>query len=192
DVGPQLGGGPIAEVEVADVGVRKVRGQQAQARQQRRPAPSTRLQLEDLDLECVPRFGAVNVDRPAQRIQPVEVELAQLGGRVALLDLARRHLLGVEVDDVARRDLHRRFQRVVPLVVELVATDPVLLYPRPNAHLRTSSLSPSLMGTAFARRTFLSNLPTDVFGTSSMKRTSSGTHHLATFSFRNSLISSWV
>ena len=38
----------------------------------------------------------------------------------------------------------------------------------------------------------LSNLPTEVFGTSSMNRTSSGSHHLATFPVRNSMTSSWV
>ena len=35
-----------------------------------------------------------------------------------------------------------------------------------------------------SRRTFLSNLPTEVLGTASMKRTSSGSHHLATSGLR--------
>src|SRR5712691_7803859 len=48
------------------------------------------------------------------------------------------------------------------------------------------------MGAALARSTFLSNLPTEVLGTSSMKRTSSGSHHLATLSRRKSMISSCV
>src|ERR1043166_8450332 len=116
----------------------------------------------------------MDVDRTAERIQPVEVELAQLGGRVTLLDLAGCDLLCVEVDDVPRRYLHRRRQRVVPLVMKLVAADSVLPYPRANAHLRTSCVTPSLIGCAPARRTFLSNLPTEVLGTSSMNRTSSG------------------
>ena len=38
----------------------------------------------------------------------------------------------------------------------------------------------------------MSNFPTEVLGTSSMKRISSGSHHLATLSVRNSRISSAV
>src|SRR3954465_358807 len=37
-----------------------------------------------------------------------------------------------------------------------------------------------------SRRVFLENFPTDVFGTSSMNSTRSGTHHFATRSLRNS------
>src|SRR5262249_47699736 len=40
-----------------------------------------------------------------------------------------------------------------------------------------------------SRSTFLSNLPTEVLGTASMKRTSSGSHHLATSGLRKSRIS---
>src|SRR5207249_5255787 len=47
-------------------------------------------------------------------------------------------------------------------------------------------------GAAVARKAFLSNLPTDVLGTSSMKRTSSGSHHLATRLLRYSRISAAV
>src|SRR5579883_3383732 len=42
------------------------------------------------------------------------------------------------------------------------------------------------------RRTFLSNLPTLVFGMASTKITSSGSHHFATFGRRYSIISSFV
>src|SRR5207302_7504733 len=41
-------------------------------------------------------------------------------------------------------------------------------------------------------RVFLENLPTEVFGTSSMNTTSSGSHHLATRGVRNSMTSSLV
>ncbi len=41
-----------------------------------------------------------------------------------------------------------------------------------------------------SRRIFLSNLPTDVLGTSSMKTTSSGSHHLATLPSRKFRMSS--
>src|SRR6266852_8082233 len=56
----------------------------------------------------------------------------------------------------------------------------------------TAGAALSLIGAAPARRTFLSNLPTEVLGTSSMNRTSSGSHHLATLSRRKSMISSCV
>src|SRR5437773_2700579 len=97
-----------------------------------------------------------------------------------------------DVHDVAGVDLDHGRQRVVPLVVELVASDLVFTHSGSDAHLRTSSVTSAVMGTALARSTFLSNLPTDVFGTSSMKRTSSGSHHLATLSRRKSISSSWV
>src|SRR5437762_2366578 len=192
DIVPQLGRGPVAEVEVADIRVGEVGSQQAEPWQQGGPAPRSGLQLDDLHLERVAGFGPADVDRAAQRVEAVKVEGAELRGRVALLELARCHLLGVEVDDVAWVDLHHRRQRVVPLVVELVAPDLVLANSGSNAHLRTSWVAPSWIGTAFARSTFLSNLPTEVLGTSSMKRTSSGSHHLATLSRRKSTTSSCV
>src|SRR5690242_21272447 len=50
---------------------------------------------------------------------------------------------------------HRR-KRAVPLVVELVAADPVLADPRAGCHLRAAGVAPSLIGVALARSTFLS------------------------------------
>src|SRR5207244_11337258 len=119
-------------------------------------------------------------------------EGGELGRRVARLELSGGHLVSGEVDDVAGVELDHGWQRVVPLVVELVASDLVFTHSGSDAHLRTSSVTSAVMGTALARSTFLSNLPTDVFGTSSMKRTSSGSHHLATLSRRKSISSSWV
>src|SRR6266849_6290789 len=192
DVIAELRGGAVAQVEIADVGVGEVGGEQTETGKDRAPAPGPRLELQDLDLECVARLSAADVDRPAQRVEAVEVERPELRGRVALLQLSGRDLFGVEVDHVSGVDLHGRRKRVVPLEVELVPPDAVLFDPRPDAHFRAASCTPSLIGAAPARRTFLSNLPTEVLGTSSMNRTSSGSHHLATLSLRNSFTSSSV
>src|SRR6266852_5968482 len=192
DVVAQLGRGPVAKVEIADAGVGKVRGQQSQARKQGGPPPRTRLEAQDLHLEDVAGLGTLDEDRTAKRVELVEVECSEPGGVVAFLQLTGGHLLGVEVDDVARLDLDRRRQRVVPLVVEGVMRDRVLPYASPCHHFLTTGAALSLMGAALARKTFLSNLPTEVLGTSSMNRTSSGSHHLATLSRRKSMISSCV
>src|SRR4030095_8737955 len=52
--------------------------------------------------------------------------------------------------------------------------------------LLTSSQARGFQVLKRSRRTFLSNLPTLVLGTASMKTTSSGSHHLATRGFRYS------
>src|SRR5439155_26635869 len=139
--------------EVANVRVGEVGCQKAQARQQRRPAPRSRLELQDLDLQRVSRFSSPHIDRAAEWVEAVEVEGAELGRRVALLELSGGDLFSVEVDDVAGVDLDHRRQRVVPLVVELVASDLVFTHSGSDAHLRTSSVTSAVMGTALARST---------------------------------------
>src|SRR5467141_3923055 len=95
--------------------------------------------------------------------------------------------------DVSCRDLNRRRQRVVPLVMERLARNRVFTDLRVvRHHFLPAGAALSLIGTALARSTFLSNLPTEVLGTSSMNLTSSGSHHLATLSCRNSMTSSCV
>src|SRR6201997_354553 len=123
----QLGGGSVPEVEVADVRVGEVRREQAEAGQDGAPTPRTWLQLEDLDFECVAGLGAANVDRTSERVEPVEVQLTELGRGVALGELAGRDLFSVEMDDVAGDDLNGRRQRGVPFEMEGLAADPVLL-----------------------------------------------------------------
>ena len=44
----------------------------------------------------------------------------------------------------------------------------------------------------WSRSVFFENLPTEVFGTSSMNTTSSGNHHLATRGSRKAMTSSFV
>src|SRR5438477_7452721 len=192
DVFPQVGGGPVAEVEVPDVGLGEIGGQQPEAGQDGRPAPRPWLEAQDLHLQGVARLGTLDEDRSAERIELVEVERPELGGVVPLLQLARRHLLGVEIDDIPRLDLDRGGQRVVPLVVEGVMSDRVFPHACLCHHFLTTGAALSLIGAALARNTFLSNLPTEVLGTSSMNRISSGSHHLATLSLRKSITSSCV
>src|SRR4029077_18090302 len=105
---------------------------------------------------------------------------------------ARGDLLGIEMNDVPGLDLNRRRQRVVPLVVKGVVSDRMFSYACLCHHFLTTGAALSLIGAALARNTFLSNLPTEVLGTSSMNRISSGSHHLATLSLRNSITSSCV
>src|ERR1700674_3001382 len=155
-------------------------------------SPGPGLELQDFDLEGVAGLRTLHVDGASQRVEAVEVQGTELRGRVPLLQLSGRHLLSVEVDDVARLDLDRRWNRVVPLEMEGVAADRVLSLSGSCHHRFTSCAVPSFSGTALARSTFLSNLPTEVLGTSSMNRTSSGSHHLATLSLRKSITSSWV
>src|SRR6202162_3177038 len=168
----------------------EVVSQEAQARQEGSPSPGAGLELEDLDLQRVAGLGALHVDGPSQRVEAVEGQRAELRGRGSFLQLPRGHLFRVEMHDVARLDLDRRGNRVVPLEMVRVAADLVLARSSSRHQGFTSCLVPSFIGTAFARSTFLSNLPTEVFGTSSMKRTSSGSHHFATLSLRKSMTSS--
>src|SRR5439155_25787314 len=106
--------------------------------EQGRRARLRRPESEDLGRERVARLRGSEVDRSTKRVQTVEVERAEARCRVALLELAGRHLLGVEVHHVTRVDLDRGLGRVVPLEVELVATDPMLAHAGVGAHLRTA------------------------------------------------------
>src|SRR3982075_3520023 len=118
DVVPQLCRLPIAQIEIADVGVGEVGGQQSEPWEQGSPAPRAWLQLQDLDLEDIARLCAFYEHRPTKWVQVVEIQGAKLGRVVTFLKLARGDLFGVEMDDVSRLDLHRGRQRGGPLVVE--------------------------------------------------------------------------
>src|SRR5438105_4793410 len=96
------------------------------------------------------------------------------------------------MDHIACVDLHRWRNRVVPFVMDLVPSNFVLVGRCPRHHCRVAGAALAWMGSAFERSTFLSNLPTEVLGTSSINRISSGNHHLATLSRRKSSTSSCV
>ena len=126
DVIAERGIAAVAQVEVADIGIGEVRGQQAETRDQARPAPLQRAQLEHLDLEHVARLCALDKDRTRQRVETVEVQARQCRGGCARLDLSIRDLVGLEMDYVAGLDLDRRPKTVVPLVVDLAPLDRML------------------------------------------------------------------
>src|SRR5256886_17113284 len=95
--------------------------EQAEARNQRRPAPILRSELDDLDLEHVARRGALDEHGTADRVDVGEVELLHLCGARGCCDLLVRGVAHVEFDRVARVDLDGGLDRVVPRVVEGVA-----------------------------------------------------------------------
>ena len=65
-----------AQVERAHEAVGEVLGQQAELGQDRAPAPLARLQREDLDRERVAGLRALDVNRPREVVERVEVERA--------------------------------------------------------------------------------------------------------------------
>ena len=75
--------------------------QQAEARENRRPAPVGQLEAEELDGQHVAGLGARDVDRPGQRVDGVEVERGEIVGRRVAPDLAAGKVVGLDHDDVA-------------------------------------------------------------------------------------------
>src|ERR1700704_4071729 len=69
DVLAELCRGSIAELEVADIWVGKIGSQEAEARQQRSPAPGPGFQSKDLNLEHVAGLGVLHKNRTAEGIQ---------------------------------------------------------------------------------------------------------------------------
>src|SRR5262249_34779494 len=128
----------VGQVEVADVRLREILRQQPQPRDDPGPTPVERLQAQNLDLQDITRLGALDVDRPGQRVEPVEIQAAQRRRRHARLDLPIGHFLGLAVDHIARLDLDRWRQAVVPLVVDLAALQGVLTTSHDFTSLQTT------------------------------------------------------
>jgi hypothetical protein len=63
------GRGAVPQIEVADIRLREVLGQQPETGNDTGPAPFQRLQAEDFDIENVTGLGALDVDRPGKRVQ---------------------------------------------------------------------------------------------------------------------------
>src|SRR2546421_5908492 len=101
--------------------LRELVREQAEARNQRRPAPILRSELDDLDLEYVARRGTLDEHGTADRVDVGEVELLHVCGARGRGDLLVRGVAHMEFDKVARVDLERTLERVVPGVVEGVA-----------------------------------------------------------------------
>ena len=128
DAGHELGRVALGEVEELQVGVVELAGrQQAEAGQDRRPAPVGQLEAEELDGEHIARLCSRHVDGACERVDGVEVERAEvLRGRVAA-DLAAREVVGLDHDDVALLDVqHGLDVDVPPPVGRHGSTDQVL------------------------------------------------------------------
>src|SRR5205823_8710063 len=113
---PKLGSRTIAKGEVANVGVREIGCEQAQARDHSGPAPGSRPQVQDFDLQYVSRYGAFHEYWAAKGVQLVEVKLGHLGGGVTLLDRSGCDLLSSEMTDVPWLAHYRRSVRLLPLL----------------------------------------------------------------------------
>jgi hypothetical protein len=120
--------------------VRELVGQQSEARDDRRPAPVRRLELEQLDGKRVSWFGSLDVDRAADRVDLREIERRDVGGGRVADDLLVRGVADVEDDHLAGLDLQRGLERVVPRVCESVRAK---LVDRSRLHRRRSSRSRS-------------------------------------------------
>ena len=98
----------------------------SQARDHSCPAPGSRPQVQDFDLQYVSRYGAFHEYWAAKGVQLVEVKLGQLGGGVTLLDLSGCDLFSFEMNDVAWLDHYRRSVGLIPLVMDLGLANVVL------------------------------------------------------------------
>src|SRR5713226_95632 len=144
----------LAKVKDLEVRVGEVIGQQAEPRDDRRPAPRPGSERQDLDLESVARLGSVDVDRSPEVVDRIEVPLDLLDRRVLpYLALARHRK--VEVDDVSRLDDEHRLVAVVPVVMRPACIDVVLgAHRSTHATARTGHpLSPGIRGGRAAKRT---------------------------------------
>ena len=65
--------------KIAQVGVREVVGEQPEPGQDRGPAPALGVQVEHLDGERVAGLGALDRDRPGERVHAVPVEPVDVG-----------------------------------------------------------------------------------------------------------------
>src|SRR5947208_5064348 len=106
-----------AQVKRAQIGIREVVRQGTQLGQLHAPAPVTRGEVEDVDLERVTRVCSLNVQRAEQVVERVEVK-GGLFDRVALAHLTVPRHQDVVVHDILRGDAQRGLQTVVPPVVD--------------------------------------------------------------------------
>ena len=123
--GDKLGMGAPAQVEGLQVGIGKVIRQGPEAGKDHAPAPVAGLQGHDVDTQRVSGTGAFDVQGSEQVVERGEVE-ARVLEAVALPHLAVPGHEDVVVDDVPRRHVERRLERVVPAVVDALRIDPVL------------------------------------------------------------------
>src|SRR5262245_24015391 len=115
--------GSRIELRDAKPRVRVLVGEEPEFGNDRRPSPVARLELEKVDDEHVARPGALDEEGAADRIDVSEIELQDVFGARGGVNLLVRRVPEVELDDVARIQLERGLDRVVPDVVERVAAE---------------------------------------------------------------------
>ena len=95
-------------------GLRKILRQQAEARDDGRPRPARRREVDQGRLDGVAGLGAVDVDRPGDRVDPVEVEIGDRLHAGIGRDLAAHRVDLRERDGLPRCNGRRRLAGIVP------------------------------------------------------------------------------
>src|SRR5205085_7902011 len=108
-------GAAVGQVEEDEVRLLELTGrQQAEPRNDARPAPIGQLELQELDGQRVAGLRPVYVDRAGQRVDAVEVECEQVGRGRRAGDLAAGEVVGLDRDDVARLHRQHRLEPGIP------------------------------------------------------------------------------
>src|SRR6185295_10541408 len=115
-----------AQIEMPDVGLVEVLGQQAEAGYDAGPPPLQRFEAHDVDREPVAWLRTLDVDWPGERIQLREIHLTERRGRAAWRHLVVGDFGGLAVHRIARFDLDGGRVALVPLVVDLARVECVL------------------------------------------------------------------
>jgi hypothetical protein len=112
--------GVLLDLRDAKPRIGELVGEEAEAGDDRGPAPVARAQLQDLDGQRVAGLGALHEHRARDRVHVREVERRDRVGPRVGGDLLVGRVADVQLDVVAGVDLDRRGDRVVPDVVERV------------------------------------------------------------------------
>ena len=105
---------PRLDVRDSQPGVRVFIREEPELRNDRGPSPLRRLEFENLHGEHVAWLGSSYVHRAANRIHVLEVELRDVACVRVATDLLVGRVSDVKLDGLARSDLERRVDRVVP------------------------------------------------------------------------------
>jgi hypothetical protein len=116
---------PLADLRDPQPRLAELVGKQAEAGNDRRPAPGMRTQLEDLDGEHVAWLRTAHEHRTGHGVDPVEVQRGDIGGRRVGGELVAGSVGGLELHGLAGLDLERRRDRVVPGERNRLGPDPV-------------------------------------------------------------------
>ena len=92
----------------------KILRQQAEARDDRGPCPARRREVDQGRLDGVAGLGAVHIDRPGDRVDPVEVEIGDRLHAGIGRDLAAHRVDLRERNGLPRRNGRRRLASIVP------------------------------------------------------------------------------